>query len=127
MQRILVAENDPFANQSFTAALTFEGFDVLSCVNGSEVIATASLRQPDIIVSAAQLPDISGFEVCRRLKSDAETRDIPLLMVSSDGQNTDEPAMALDIGAEDYMLKPVSFRVLISRIKSILRIFEGHS
>jgi DNA-binding response OmpR family regulator len=127
MQRILVVEDDASAHKEFSAALRVEGFDVLSCLNGTEVIEAASSRRPDIIIFDIQFPDNSGFEVCRQLKADAETRSIPLLIVSSDGQDVDGRVTALDLGAEDYLLKPVSFRVLISRIKSILRIFARYS
>ena len=127
MHRILIVEDDPIVHKAFKLALKSEGFDVLSCLSGGPAQEKATLEKPDLVILDIHLPDISGFEVCKRLKASAETRDIPVLILTGEARQMDDRIAGLDIGAEDYLFKPVSARVLVSRVRSLLRISQQPS
>jgi two-component system phosphate regulon response regulator PhoB len=87
---------------------------------GEEALKAARKQPPDLIVLDWMLPAVDGLEVCRRLKSDPKTRDIPVIMLSAKGEEGDMVA-GLDRGADDYIAKPFSPRVLSARVKALLR------
>jgi len=127
MHRVLIVEDDPIVHKAFRLALQTDGFDVISCLSGGPAQEKATQEKPDLVILDIHLPDISGFEVCKRLKASPETRDIPVLILTGEARQMDDKIAGLDLGAEDYLLKPVSARVLISRVKSILRISKPFS
>ncbi|MBI5244800.1 MAG: response regulator [Elusimicrobia bacterium] len=99
-----------------------EGFEYLFSPTGQEGIETARKEKPDLVLLDIHLPDMSGMEVCRSLKSDARTRHIPVLMLTGKAWEVSRRVQGLDLGAEDYLLKPISPRVLVSRIRAILKL-----
>jgi two-component system alkaline phosphatase synthesis response regulator PhoP len=100
-----------------------EGFRVALAENGVEGMEMARQEHPDLIVLDIMMPGLDGIEVCRRLRSDAVLRNIPILMLTA---RTEEEAQvkSLDVGADIYLSKPVAIPVLISQIKALLRTFH---
>ena len=100
--------------------LAKEGFEVVCVSSGEEALKAARKDPPDLIVLDLMLPAVDGLEVCRRLKADARTRDVPIVMLTAKSEEVDMIA-GLDRGADDYIGKPFSPRVLTARIKALLR------
>ena len=119
--RILVVDDVPANVKLLEARLSAEYFDVMTASNGTEALALARRAECDIILLDVMMPDMDGFEVCRRLKSSPATHFIPVLMVTA----LDSPAdrvRGLEAGADDFLTKPVSDIVLIARVRSLTRL-----
>ena len=100
--------------------LVREGYQVLSAPTGEEALSVASRTSPDLVILDLMLPDTSGLEVCRFLKDNPSSAHVRIIMLTA-VDNGDEIATALELGADDYVTKPFSSPVLISRIKAVLR------
>jgi DNA-binding response OmpR family regulator len=122
MYRILLVEDDLLVQEAFQEALKAEDFEAISCESGEQALRRAAIEKPDLAVIDVGLPDMSGLDVCRRLQAGPKTRHIPFLIMSGQAVAVKDRVAGLKLGAEDYLLKPLSLRVLISRIKSILRV-----
>jgi two-component system phosphate regulon response regulator PhoB len=122
MYRILAIEDDPIIQKVLVITLKAEGMETLVAPDGSTGIALALGERPDLVLLDIHLPDMSGFEVCRKLKESADTRHIPVIILSGEARETSHRIEGLDSGAEDYLLKPVSSRVLAARVRAILKI-----
>src|SRR5215468_5235459 len=119
--RILVVDDVPANVKLLEARLSAEYFDVLTASNGAEALKIAERAECDIILLDIMMPDMDGFEVCRRLKASPVTHFIPVLMVTA----LDSPAdrvRGLEVGADDFLTKPVSDVVLIARVRSLTRL-----
>lgn len=103
-----------------TYNLRKEGFQVAVAAGGAEGLRLAAQSPPDLILLDLMLPDIDGLEVCRRLKRDANLASIPVVMVTAKGDESDIVA-GLELGADDYITKPFSPRVLVARTRAVLR------
>lgn len=120
MTRVLVIEDERDLQQVLAYNLRKEGFEVLQAMDGLEGLRTAKVHKPDMILLDLMLPDLPGTEVCKALKADANTRDIPVLMLTAKGEEIDR-VLGFELGAEDYVVKPFSVRELLLRIHAILR------
>jgi two-component system alkaline phosphatase synthesis response regulator PhoP len=118
--RILVVDDEDDLLELVRYNLTKEGFEVACVASGEEALKAARKEPPDLIVLDLMLPAVDGLEVCRRLKADARTRDVPIVMLTAKSEEGDMIA-GLDRGADDYIGKPFSPRVLSARIKALLR------
>lgn len=118
--RVLLIEDDLNLVELVRYNLEREGFDVLHAPDGDEGIMVAREELPDLILLDWMLPLVSGIEVCRRLRKTPETANIPIIMLTARGEESDR-VRGLDTGADDYITKPYSPRELISRIRAILR------
>ena len=118
--RILVVDDEEDLLELVRYNLTKEGYDVACVVSGEEALKAARKLPPDLIVLDLMLPAVDGLEVCRRLKADARTREVPIIMLTAKGEESDMIA-GLERGADDYIAKPFSPRVLGARIKALLR------
>ncbi|MGE3829521.1 MAG: phosphate regulon transcriptional regulator PhoB [Parvibaculaceae bacterium] len=117
---ILIVEDEDPIQILLTYNLQAEGFRVRATASGEEVQRLVSEERPDLIVLDWMLPGISGIEVCRLLRSRPETRDIPVIMLTARGEES-ERVRGLATGADDYIVKPFSVPELMARIKTILR------
>nr|WP_240454610.1 phosphate regulon transcriptional regulator PhoB [Caulobacter sp. 17J65-9] len=97
-----------------------EGYQVAVAQDGEEALVQVDERQPDLIVLDWMLPKVSGIEVCRRLRGRVETRNLPIIMLTARGEETDR-IRGLDTGADDYLTKPFSTVELAARIRAVLR------
>src|ERR1700704_6493307 len=116
--RILVVDDVPANVKLLEARLSAEYFDVLTASNGAEALAICARAECDIILLDVMMPDMDGFEVCRRLKANPATHFIPVVMVTA----LDSPAdrvRGLEAGADDFLTKPVCDIVLIARVRSL--------
>ncbi len=119
-EQILVVEDEEDILELIQYNLAREGYKVACVETGEQGLKTAKNENPQLIVLDLMLPGIDGLEVCRNLKSDSGTRHIPIIMVTAKGEESDVVA-GLELGADDYITKPFSPRVFISRIKAVLR------
>ena len=117
---ILIIEDERALADVRALNLQREGFEVLVAYDGQDGLRQAQLRLPDLIVLDLMLPVQTGEEVCRALRAGTRTRDIPIVMVTAKAEEADE-LIGLALGADDYVTKPYSMRVLIQRIKKELR------
>lgn len=117
---ILVVDDEEDIRELVRYNLDKGGFSVSCAASGEEGLSLAAQIKPAAIVLDIMLPGIDGLEVCRRLKGDAELQNIPIVMLSAKGEESDIVA-GLELGADDYVAKPFSPSVLIARVKSVLR------
>ncbi|MCA9519940.1 MAG: response regulator transcription factor [Myxococcales bacterium] len=117
---ILVVEDEEDILELLRYNLQKEGYTVVGVVTGEAGIARARNEPPDLVVLDVMLPGMDGFDVCRVLRSDARTKAVPIIMLTAKGEDTDVVA-GLELGADDYVTKPFSPRVLIARIRRLLR------
>lgn len=116
--KILLVDDEESIVESIEYALNQEGFEVVSAHNGQEALQKVQLEKPNLIVLDLMLPEISGLEVCRILRR--ERNEIPIIMLTAKGEEIDR-VIGLEVGADDYLVKPFSLRELIARIRALLR------
>lgn len=119
-QPVLIVEDEPDIADLIAFHLEREGFAVKVAGSGAEALSVLNVQTPSLVLLDIMLPDVDGLEVCRRLKRDQGTRDIPIIMVTARGEESDI-VVGLELGADDYITKPFSPRVLIARVKTVLR------
>ncbi len=117
---ILVVEDEDSLATLLQYNLEKEGFGVAICADGEEALTTIDEKQPDLLVLDWMLPSVSGIEVCRRLRQRGPTRNLPIVMLTARGEETDR-IRGLDTGADDYVVKPFSMSELTARIRAVLR------
>ena len=117
---VLVVEDEPAQREVLAYNLEAEGFAIAKAENGEEALVLVDETAPDIIVLDWMLPNVSGIEVCRRLKSRADTRNIPIIMLSARAEEVDR-VRGLETGADDYVVKPYSVVELMARVRTQLR------
>ena len=117
---ILVIEDEPSQVELLRYNLTRQGFSVRVAMDGEEGLQTAIEDPPDLILLDWMLPNLSGVEICRRLRSNKTTREVPVIMLTARSEETDK-IRGLDIGADDYVTKPYSVKELIARVRAALR------
>ena len=118
--RILVVDDEPDLADLVAYHLRDAGHDVVVVGNGTSALTEAQRRRPDLILLDLMLPDLSGTEVCRRLRRQESTRSVPVLMLTAKGEEVDR-VVGFEVGADDYVVKPFSPRELVLRVAAILR------
>jgi two-component system alkaline phosphatase synthesis response regulator PhoP len=119
-ENILAVEDDEDILELLKYNLGKEGYRVTAVTTGEEGLRLARAATPDLILLDLMLPGVDGLEVCRSLKMDAKTRLAPIIMLSAKGEEADI-VTGLELGAEDYIAKPFSTRVLLARVRTVLR------
>ena len=119
-EKILIVEDEEDILEVVSYNLIKEGYQVTGITSGEEALQTAKSLRPQLILLDLMLPGIDGFEVCRLLKNDAHTRHIPIIMLTAKTDDTDV-IIGLEVGAEDYIAKPFSPKILIARTRAVLR------
>ena len=117
---VLVVEDEPAQREVLAFNLDAEGYDVVQAANGEEALIMVDEVMPDIIVLDWMMPNLSGIEVCRRLKMRPATRGISIIMLSAKSEEVDR-VRGLETGADDYVIKPYSIVELMARVKAQLR------
>lgn len=116
-KKILIVDDDPLIVESLVYSLRKEGFTVISSGDGVNAVTVAHDEQPDLIVLDLMLPSIDGWEVCRRIRQESA---VPIIMLTARGDEFDR-ILGLEMGADDYLPKPFSFRELLARIRATFR------
>jgi two-component system alkaline phosphatase synthesis response regulator PhoP len=119
-KKILVVEDDEDIMELIFYNLKREGYSVVKAVTGEEAIKQVQSGSPDIVLLDIMLPEMDGLELCRRLKTDSKTKNIPVVMVTAKGEESDV-VLGLELGAEDYVVKPFRPKELVARVRAVLR------
>ncbi len=117
---ILVAEDESALLTLLRYNLEREGYRVVEAKDGEEAMLVAEEERPDLVLLDWMLPQLSGIEVCRRLRSKQETRNVPIIMLTARGEESDR-IRGLDTGADDYLTKPFSMTELLARLRAVMR------
>jgi two-component system phosphate regulon response regulator PhoB len=119
-RKVLVVDDEPDIVEFVQYNLRKEMYETLSAGDGPKALQIARQQRPDLILLDLMLPGIDGLDVCRSLKASRETAHIPIIMLTAKGEETDI-VTGLEIGADDYVPKPFSMRLLLARMKAVLR------
>jgi DNA-binding response OmpR family regulator len=114
---ILVVEDEPTLRETLAEALEGEGFEVVQAADGRRALSLFRTRRPDLVLLDLMLPEISGLEVCRTIRSESS---VPIVMLTARDAEVDK-VVGLELGADDYVTKPFSLRELSARIRAVLR------
>lgn len=117
---IFVVEDEEDILELLKFNLSHEGLTVRTAVSGEEAVKAISSKPPDLVLLDLMLPGLNGLDVCRYLKKDPATAAIPIVMVTAKGEEADV-VTGLELGADDYITKPFSMKVLIARVRTVLR------
>lgn len=121
MTTVLVVDDEKNIVKLAELYLSAEGFDVISAADGATALETVKIRRPDLVILDIMLPEIDGWEVCRRLR---QTSQIPIIMLTARSDDVDK-IVGLELGADDYVVKPFNPRELVARVKAVLRRTEA--
>jgi two-component system phosphate regulon response regulator PhoB len=119
-ERILIIEDDEDIQELIVYNLTKDGFRTLSAMSGEDGLKKARNEHVDLIVLDLMLPGVDGLDVCRALKKEGKTSAVPVIILTAKGEESDVVA-GLELGADDYVVKPFSPKILMARIKTVLR------
>jgi len=122
--KVLVVDDEPNIRELVQVALTFHGCAVTTSATGTDALALAETGDPDLIVLDVVLPDIDGFEVCRRLR--ASDNDVPVIFLTA-RDTTSDTVTGLTLGGDDYITKPFSVEALVARVRAVLRRTTGRA
>jgi two-component system, OmpR family, response regulator len=122
--KVLVVDDEPNIRELVQVALKFHGCAVTTSATGTDALALAQTADPDLIVLDVVLPDIDGFEVCRRLR--ASDNDVPVIFLTA-RDTTSDTVTGLTLGGDDYITKPFSVEALVARVRAVLRRTTGRA
>ena len=122
--RILIIEDERGLTQSLSWYFNREGYETHVAHDGQEGLRKAQALLPDVILLDVMLPTLGGLEVCRELRGGDRTRDLPIIMITARAEETDQ-LVGFNMGADDYVTKPFSNKILLERVKAQLRRAEG--
>lgn len=122
MAKILIAEDERDIRDLVAFTLRFAGHEVAAASNGEEAVQLAPKEKPDLILMDVRMPRMTGYDACRVMKADPNLKDIPVVFLSAKGQES-EIQTGLEVGAEEYLLKPFAPDQLTERVKAILAKF----
>ena len=118
--RVLIVEDEPDIRGLLAFHLEREGYQVFKSNNGADALRQVRARPPDLVLLDPMLPEMDGLEVCRRLRQDPATAPLPIVMLTAKGEEVDR-VLGLELGADDYIVKPFSPREVVARIRAVLR------
>jgi DNA-binding response OmpR family regulator len=119
MAKILIAEDERDIRELVSFSLQFGGFTVVQATNGAEAVEQAQKELPDLILMDVRMPKMTGYEACRQMKTIDTIRDIPVVFLSAKGQES-EIQTGLEVGAEEYILKPFAPDELVKQVQAVL-------
>ena len=119
--RVLIVDDERMLVETIEYNLRKAGFETFTAFDGESALAQARAHQPQLVILDLMLPKISGWEVCRALRSDPDYKlAAPILMLTARGEESDK-VIGLELGADDYMVKPFGMRELVARVRALLR------
>jgi len=118
--RVLIVEDEPDQQELLRYNLAREGYDVRTAEDGRQALAMIRDDPPDLIVLDLMLPGVDGLEVCRKVRNEPATSGVPIVMLTAKSEDSDV-VTGLELGADDYVTKPYSPRVLLARVRAVLR------
>jgi two-component system, OmpR family, phosphate regulon response regulator PhoB len=118
--RVLIVEDEPDIRDLLAFHLERDGYQVATAATGTEALRQAARERPDLIVLDLMLPELDGREVCRRVRQDPATAAVPVIMLTAKGDEVDR-VVGLELGADDYVVKPFSPREFLARVRAVLR------
>lgn len=121
MPKILIADDNEEMLDTLVRIFSLYEFDVDTALNGREAVERTEKFNPDIIILDGMMPEMDGFEACRILKQNIRTREIPVVFLTANFMELRDRIKGLELGADDYLLKPFNSKELVARIKSILK------
>jgi phosphate regulon transcriptional regulator PhoB len=119
-REVLVVEDEPDIRRLVVLHLERDGFRCRTAANGPDALREAKANVPELVVLDLMLPGLDGLEVCRRLRSDASTAGVPIIMLTAKSDEVDR-VVGLEVGADDYVAKPFSPKELVARVRAVLR------
>lgn len=122
--KILVVDDEKDLVDLISYNLEREGYDTLKAYNGEDALRFVRSQKPDLVILDLMLPGIQGMEVCKLIRTNSETANLPIIMVTAKGDEIDK-VLGLEIGADDYITKPFSVRELLARVRAVIRRFEA--
>jgi two-component system phosphate regulon response regulator PhoB len=122
--RILIVEDERGLTQTLSWYFSREGYEPVVAHDGLEGLRKAQALLPDVVLLDVMLPTLSGLEVCRELRAGERTKDLPIVLLTARAEETDQ-LVGLNLGADDYVTKPFSNKVLVQRVKALLRRVQG--
>ncbi len=125
-RRILIVDDDPHALRLLSYAFSCEGYEIVTATSGAEALARLSVERPDLVLLDVMMPDMSGLEVCQRIRASRATARLPVLMLSARGQVSDRVS-GLKSGADDYVPKPADTDELLARAGALLARAEANA
>jgi two-component system alkaline phosphatase synthesis response regulator PhoP len=117
--KILVVDDEIYIVHILDFSLGMEGYEVVTALDGEQALERVASEKPDLIVLDIMMPKLDGYEVCRAVKANPATKNVPVILLSAKGRNVDQK-MGFDVGADDYITKPFSPRKLVERINQLL-------
>src|SRR5258708_15345572 len=125
MSRILVIDDNDLISRMLREGLSEHGYDVRTALDANQGYTEALQNASDLIILDIQLPDVTGFDLCRMIKNKPELRSIPIIMVTGTASSTEDKVKGFQLGIDDYMLKPFEMPELLERVRAVLRRSEG--
>lgn len=122
--KILVVDDEIYIVHILDFSLGMEGYEVVTALDGEQALERVASEKPDLIVLDIMMPKLDGYEVCRAVKSNPATKNVPVILLSAKGRNVDQK-MGFDVGADDYITKPFNVREVLARIRAVLRRYES--
>ncbi|MCH7728558.1 MAG: response regulator transcription factor [Planctomycetes bacterium] len=116
--KVLLAEDDPFTREGLTEVLTGEGYDVVQASDGQSALELFDQQQPDFVCLDIMMPGVSGFDVCKRIRSSRP--DVPIIFISAKSEEIDK-VIGLELGADDFIVKPFGVKEVVARIRAVAR------
>ncbi|MGE5177074.1 MAG: response regulator transcription factor [Hyphomicrobiales bacterium] len=117
--KILVVDDEIYIVHILDFSLGMEGYEVVTALDGEQALEKLKTEKPDLIVLDIMMPKVDGYEVCKAVKGNPETAQIPVILLSAKGRTVDQK-VGFDVGADDYITKPFSPRKLVERINQLL-------
>ena len=121
MAKILIVDDDRNINELIRLYFNKEGFQTTSAYNGKEALEKFNSENPSLVILDIMMPEIDGWQVCREIR---RTSNVPIIMLTAKGETFDK-VLGLELGADDYMVKPFDTKELVARVKAVLRRFES--
>ena len=120
-QKVLIVDDDPIVTELISMYLVNESFETKTATDGKEALKAFQIFQPDLVMLDLMLPGMDGFQVCRKIR---QISNVPIIMLSAKGETFDK-VLGLELGADDYIMKPFEAKEMLARIKAVLRRFQA--